>query len=224
MSRRITRRTITLLGGFCLLLTLTFAVAPQANAATLFACVKKEGGSMRLVSARAKCRRGIERKVSWNITGPAGKNGAAGTKGLNGTNGTNGASGKEGPAGPLAETLPSGRSEKGAWVYAVSGKTGFAGVALSFPIPLAGAPTPHFIEAGATPPAGCSGSVAAPAASPGNLCVFSTFPLVDLTLRNFFDPEKFIESPTASGKTGAIVLFNATEGSQQAAGTYAVTA
>jgi hypothetical protein len=221
MSGRSTRRAVTLLAAAGALLTVAFAAVPQADAATLYACVKKEGGAMRLVGEKTKCHRRSERKVSWSITGPAGKNGATCKNGANGANGTNG---KEGPAGPLTDALPSGKSEKGAWVYALSGKTGLAGVALSFPIPLAAAPTAHFIEAGATPPAGCSGSVAAPAASPGNLCVFSTFPLIGLTLRSFFDPENFTETSTASGKTGAIVLFNATEGSQQAAGTYAVSA
>jgi hypothetical protein len=76
-------------------LTAVFAAAPQADAAKLYACVKKQGGSMRLVSARTKCR-SSERKVSWSTSGAAGKNGATGA---NGKDGTNGANGKEGPAG-----------------------------------------------------------------------------------------------------------------------------
>jgi len=93
MSRRITQRGVALLVTAGAPLTLAFAAAPQADAAKLYACVKKQGGSMRLVSARTKCRGESERKVSWSTTGPAGKNGA---NGANGRDGTNGANGKEG--------------------------------------------------------------------------------------------------------------------------------
>ncbi|MHB8233863.1 MAG: hypothetical protein ACYDHT_04345 [Solirubrobacteraceae bacterium] len=134
MSRRITRRTIALLAGVCLLLTLAFATAPQANADTLFACVKKEGGAMRLVGARTKCRRRIERKVSWNITGPAGKNGATGKSGVNGANGANGTNGSN-----LTTQTPlaSGQSESG-WFAVGDGDStkGFVGDGITFSQPL----------------------------------------------------------------------------------------
>jgi hypothetical protein len=96
---------------------------------------------------------------------------------------------------------------------------------MSFPVPLASAPTAHFIPAGGAVPPGCSGSVSAPAAAPGNLCAFSTFSLVNLTQSNFFDPESFTEKPTVSGKSGAlVVLVSIGAGIVQATGTYAVTA
>ncbi len=43
---------------------------------------------------------------------------------------------------------------------------------LSFGWTLSAAPITHYINDGAIPPAGCSGTVAAPNASPGHLCVF----------------------------------------------------
>ncbi len=43
---------------------------------------------------------------------------------------------------------------------------------VSFGVQFPSAPTAHFINAGAVPPAGCSGTPAAPNASPGHLCVF----------------------------------------------------
>ena len=139
MSRRITRRTLTLLAGVCLLLTLALAAAPQANAATLFACVKKEGGSMRLVGEKTKCHRRSERKVSWNTNGPAGKNGTNGAAGKNGANGTNGTNGTN-----LTTQTPlaSGQSESG-WFAAADGDstTGFVGEGISFSQPLS-APLP----------------------------------------------------------------------------------
>jgi hypothetical protein len=65
------------------------AVATQAAAATIHACVKSESGATRIVSAKAKCHKS-EHKLSWNTSGP---------KGPAGANGASGASGAEGKAG-----------------------------------------------------------------------------------------------------------------------------
>ncbi len=43
---------------------------------------------------------------------------------------------------------------------------------ISWPVPLSSAPTGHIIPVGGPVPAGCSGTVSAPDASPGHLCVF----------------------------------------------------
>ncbi len=74
------------------------AAAPQAGAATLYACVKKKGGAARFVSARTNCRRG-ETKLSWNTQGVPGRNGSNGKNGPAGKNGTNGKNGTDGKAG-----------------------------------------------------------------------------------------------------------------------------
>jgi hypothetical protein len=96
--------------------------------------------------------------------------GATATYACNGENGQTG----------FTETLPSGKTLTGEWSvsgYAeVGAKEGFPSIligSVSFDIPLAQAPVPHYIKAGASPPAGCGGgSVAHPEAEPGNLCVF----------------------------------------------------
>jgi hypothetical protein len=80
---------MTALAAAATLLLSGLLLAPQAGAATLYACVKKNNGSARFVSARTNCRRS-ERKISWNTQGAPGRNG---------TNGKNGAAGKTGPAG-----------------------------------------------------------------------------------------------------------------------------
>jgi hypothetical protein len=67
------------------------AMAPQSQASTIYACVKKSG-SPRIVSRKARCRRG-EKKLSLGTPGPAGKTGAAG------------ATGSKGETGPAAATL-----------------------------------------------------------------------------------------------------------------------
>lgn len=89
MSRPIDRRLLGLLAtvGASLLL-IALGTAGSAGAATIYACQKKKGGTIRIVSAKAKCNKKTETKISWNTEGPAGKNGA------NGTNGTNGAAGQ----------------------------------------------------------------------------------------------------------------------------------
>lgn len=83
---------------------------PRAGAATVRtvqACVVKAGkhrGSLRLISAGKRCKRG-ERRIVWNVLGLPGPQGAAGTngpqgeKGAQGNIGTGGASGPEGKAG-----------------------------------------------------------------------------------------------------------------------------
>lgn len=45
---------------------------------------------------------------------------------------------------------------------------------IGFGVTLGAAPTVHYINAGTLPPAGCSGTVAAPDAAPGHLCVFES--------------------------------------------------
>lgn len=75
------------------------ALAPAAPAATVKACQKKKGGALRVISGKAKCNKKTEKSLSWNTTGPAGKNGANGTNGASGTNGTNGTNGKDGKNG-----------------------------------------------------------------------------------------------------------------------------
>ena len=74
------------------------AAAPQAEAQTIHACVKKKGGAVRIVGAKTKCKKG-ETKLSWNTTGPAGITGLAG---LPGATGATGATGAMGPMGPGA--------------------------------------------------------------------------------------------------------------------------
>ncbi|HTB70179.1 MAG TPA: hypothetical protein VK707_04295 [Solirubrobacteraceae bacterium] len=106
MSRSINRRGIVVLVTVGALLLAAFAVTSQAQAATYYACVKKNG-TARVFTKKPKCKKG-ETALSWSNVGPAGKNGANGANGTNGangkngtngTNGTNGAEGKEGMPG-----------------------------------------------------------------------------------------------------------------------------
>jgi len=80
-------------------LGLLLALAAQADAATIYACAKKKGGSVRLVTRTTKCRRG-ENKLQWNSEGLAGPRGAAGSQGSAGLQGVQGVQGLQGNPGP----------------------------------------------------------------------------------------------------------------------------
>ncbi len=132
------RPLVSLLAGGVLLLT-ALATAPWADAATIYVCVKKSNGAMRLVSKSTKCKHG-ETKLSWNTEGPAGKNGTNGVNGLGGKEGKQGNEGKAGANGAvagfsaaleepvllpevvLAKTLPAGH-------YLISAKADLFGLA-----------------------------------------------------------------------------------------------
>lgn len=68
------------------------ATTGEAGASTIHACVKPKSGATRIVSAKARCRRG-EKRLSWSTTGPPGKTGPAGPGGPAGTEGKAGPSG-----------------------------------------------------------------------------------------------------------------------------------
>jgi Collagen triple helix repeat (20 copies) len=135
-------------------------------------------------------------------TGPAGEKGPTGTNGKDGAQGPAGPTGPTGGTGPVGptgptggtgpkgdpgqtgftETLPSGKTETGTWgiLQHTSGPQR-AGTTASFNIPLAKAAAVHWIRAnteeatatGEQASTACTGSVANPTASKGNLCVYT---------------------------------------------------
>jgi hypothetical protein len=91
-------------------------------------------------------------------------------------------------------TLPSGRSLVGQWGSIVNNadvnffgeSVGLGSDAVTFPIPLASAPTPHYIneegkevkeDGSEVTSTACTGSAAAPTATSGNLCVYASLEL-----------------------------------------------
>ncbi len=120
--------------------------------------------------------------------------GPPGPQGPSGSQGAKGDAGSTGPAGPLLETLPKGQTLKGNW--GVGG--GFnvtetwASATISFPFPLASAPTLVYVFqqspgggiGGASSSAGflseaqtdalCPGTAADPKATAGNLCMYTS--------------------------------------------------
>ena len=168
--------------------------------------------------------------------GPQGPAGPAGS-GTEGKEGKEGKPGKEGKTG-FTKTLPKGETETGAWSFGPLPK-GLATPSVlvaSFAIPLA-APLDsshvHFINPEGEEEFGlgehqkpsivgaCLGTVAAPAATSGNLCVYA-FSLNEATSANIA-----ILNPAGgegAGRTGALQEFLLGAGEASGAGTWAVTA
>jgi pilus assembly protein FimV len=188
--------------------------------------------------------------------GTKGDPGAAGVNGTNGTSGAPGAKGAEGSPWTAGGVLPKGKTETGTWT--ISQGTSLENltmpVSISFPIPLAAESDKAFgfnahatedEEFGKNPntgascavgttecvDTGCTGTVAAPSAPPGALCIYTAFEQLE-GARNA-GPEATIPGVGAPGygKAGAFMLGFQSLSSTPAApsrvegfGTWAVTA
>ena len=179
--------------------------------------------------------------------GPQGKEGAAGAKGANGVAGVKGPTGPEGSPWTLEGTLPSGKTETGAWALGGIYKAFESPrIAISFPIPLEAALdenhvrdvtqfnkelVPKFEEkefAGFEEviPTKCLGTLASPTAPAGYLCVYQG------ELGGFESKAPTILLPNGSlswgaAKTGATLFFNRLseeEVEAEDSGTFAVMA
>jgi Collagen triple helix repeat (20 copies) len=178
--------------------------------------------------------------------GAKGENGAPGAKGESGAAGTAGAIGATGPKGVAGATgspwtaggtLPGGQTETGSWSVgeSTSAHQGFF-VPISFPIQLTAALSStqvHFInEAGEEvlgfsskqPSTTCLGTAEAPAATPGNLCVYAAYQEQLLSQNNeIFDSGKQL-AQGASKAGAAFEIGNSPNAGELAYGTWAVTA
>jgi hypothetical protein len=134
--------------------------------------------------------------------GTNGSNGSNGSKGDTGTTGPEGKQGPQGVAGPRGEegeegvegspwtaggTLPKGKTETGTWTVGEETAENLKALAsVSFTVPLASSAgmAIHFINVAGEEeknseelgpkPAACPGTVASPAALPGNLCIYES--------------------------------------------------
>ena len=110
--------------------------------------------------------------------GSEGPQGPQGAEGPQGPAGSQGPPGQQGPPGPFPDgDLPVGKTVRGDWIMgghdSVTGSGGGAAFsAISFGFRFRAAPTPHVILVGQTPPSECPGTVAAPEAASGNLCIY----------------------------------------------------
>jgi hypothetical protein len=196
------------------------SAAGTTSARSVVACVSHKSGTLYLAH---RCAR-HDKRLAWNVSGPAGANGPAGASGLAGGRGSQGATGAQGPAGPFTAVLPSHQSLVGVFsaIGHATGEDRF-GTAISFEIQLASAPTPNMILTGEGPTAACPGSAAAPAASPGNLCIYEARSS-NVQIRSFENPITEETGGSVEPFGADIVGFTVKAGTYNESGSWAVTA
>lgn len=92
MTRKTPRRALIASILATLLAALAAAAVADASGATVYSCVKKKGGTTRIVTVKTKCKRS-ERRLSWSAAGLVGQRGASGAPGATGPTGPTGAGG-----------------------------------------------------------------------------------------------------------------------------------
>jgi hypothetical protein len=145
--------------------------------------------------------------------------------GARGATGPTGATGATGQAGPFVDTLPSGKSLKGSYMMRGTAAAASArgGADISFGIPLAAAPTGHFLASGAAATPECPGSAAAPTAAAGHLCIYEGFN-DNMTVVSFQDPVTTATGSTTRPYGVGVVGLSIASGSFISSGAWAVTA
>lgn len=133
----------------------------------------------------SKSQRGL--KGPRGKQGPRGLQGPQGPKGETGATGPQGPQGSQGPKGDVGDPwtaggfLPSGKSVGGTWVAGVGpgifpGPTGVAAASISFGLPIKGVPTVKVVkknQEGVEHATECPGSLIAPKAANGVLCLYT---------------------------------------------------
>lgn len=142
----------------------------------------------------------------------------------------NGKNGKNGTPEEFPETLPGGKTETGAWAFGLlpPGTELPVDTAISFPIRLASELAEsqvHFVKIHETAPSpGCTGgTVTAPVADPGNLCVYEGGGGIFGSSFRIFDPTTESED-SGAGATGAVIQLSGAGETASDWGTWAVTA
>jgi len=124
----------------------------RAQSGVINACVNRNNGQVRIVSAGEACRV-PEIAVTWNAAGPSGATGPTGATGATGAAGPTGATGATGPAGPTGVTGATGATG----ATGPAGATGPTGAAGATGATGATGETGPTGATGATGPAGATG-------------------------------------------------------------------
>jgi hypothetical protein len=107
---------------------------------------------------------------------------------------------------------------RGTWALSADDDNHVGFTEITYP-QLSAAPAVHFIDAGAAPPAGCSGTVQAPNAQAGHLCIFEGFSF-NMDNPNVMGPEFGTNMGTFGGTMWDFATSGASHG--YALGTFAV--
>lgn len=196
---------------------------PLGQAASRMVLPKNSVGASQLKKRSV----GAMKLASNAVTSPKVKNGsllAADFKAGQLPQGPKGDPGPRGEQGPYPDSLPSGKTVRGAYAltdFAFNAGNSESGT-ISYGFQLASAPTPHYIPVGGHATAECPGSGAAPEAKPGHLCVYEGYRANVLQL-GFADPLNWYGGANRPYGT-AIWLSSAAGGFFMISGSWAVTA
>jgi len=146
-------------------LTAGLAVAAPfaANGGSIQGCVKN--GLLEVVKTGKRCPR-HSTPLPFNQVGPRGRQGIQGVQGSQGV---------QGIPGPVTTTAPSGSTQRGYINVAGSaGGFGFLATSIEFPLELSASPKVVEVPNGLPnpDPTHCPGSIDAPSAAPGYLCLW----------------------------------------------------
>ena len=152
-----------------------------------------------------------------------GATGRQGPPGATGQQGLKGDTGAPGPAGPVTAALPRGVTLRGTWSLRdqATAASNDISAPISWGFSLTTAPATHLIPFGTPAPSGCGGgSVSAPAADPGNVCIYIDGGTNDSV--SVFDPASASFNSSETYGTGVLVSALA-PGEYGSFGTRAVT-
>jgi hypothetical protein len=129
--------------------------------------------------------------------GLQGLQGAAGATGSKGDMGAKGDTGDRGVPGPLLQIVPSGVTIHGAWGFEGEPSGYYLGAVVSYPLQLPAPPTGAVFSTDGLAKTHCPGSVSAPAADPGYLCVYRGYDVNALVGYYVGNPETGARSATS---------------------------
>jgi hypothetical protein len=133
-------------------------------------------------------------------SGPTGQTGATGATGANGPTGPMGPKGLQGDPGPLLTSVPFNASIKGVYgiQQTVPANSTSVGAFISFPLALRQQPTAVVFSPTGSAVTHCPGTVTAPSADPGYLCVYRA--------ASSGVGQTFIDDPTTATRGASSVL------------------
>jgi hypothetical protein len=124
----------------------------------------------------------------------------------------------------LTTTLPSGDTLRGTFAGRAFGKAAQdMQIPISFGLQLSAAPAPHYLVFGEASTPECPGTPEAPAAAPGNLCVYESTEAINAEDMREFDPVGGANGVATSFGAGVAATAKA-EGDFRVRGSWAVTA
>jgi hypothetical protein len=174
--------------------------------------------SVRTVLSNAKCPRGFAQVVDTAVL-----KGPQGDVGPTGPTGPTGATGAAGAPGEFAATVPSAITLTGTFgTYGLNDGSYYVSTH-SFAAALSAAPTANLRPVGSNPNVSCPGTVAAPAAAPGHLCLYEGIGS-NRTGANIFNPLTSAAGASKFGFGYAFVASNVGGPFAISHGSWAVTA